>query len=51
MKSTCALWTYCRRSAFQLSVTGVNHVTVLTGDRDRGVVTEAEAFDCQQRAS
>lgn len=41
------LWTYRRRSAFQLSVTNVNHVAVLAANRNRGVGVEAEAFDRQ----
>lgn len=51
MRSSCTLWTYCRRSALQLSVTGVNHLAVLAANRNRGVGTEAEAFDRQHRAS
>lgn len=43
-KTSCALWTYRRRSAFQLHVTDVNHVAALAANSNRGVGTEAEAF-------
>lgn len=50
-KTFCALWSYRRCSAFQLRVTDVNHVAALAANRNRGVGTEAEAFDRQQCAS